>query len=243
MRDRNGWVCVSKRLVRLDQVLAKREFSVKEQCQVLGISRSGYYEKARRDGERHQAREEEALVLQEQSEAVLEQFIQHPSWGYQKMSRYILSRGCSWASERRVRRYYQELGLKGIAPRFRTTRPSRHPYGKYPYLLRDRFVRFPNEVWATDITYIKTPWGMMYYTAIIDWRSRKLLSWRVSDKMDASFCLDALHEAVMLYGAPAILNTDQGSQYQSQAWKDALIDFQIILVRKGRFFSHRNRIR
>ena len=150
------------------------------------------------------------------------------------MSRYLRDHGSAWASERRVRRYYQELGLKGIAPHFRTTRPSRHPYGKYPYLLRGRFVRFPNEVWATDITYVKTPWGMMYYTAIIDWRSRKLLSWRISDRMDASFFLDALHEAVMLYGAPAILNTDQGSQYQGKSWKDALDSYGIIPSMDGR---------
>ena len=111
------------------------------------------------------------------------------------------------------------LGLKGIAPHFRTTRPSRHPYGKYPYLLRDRFVRFPNEVWATDITYVKTPWGMKYYTAIIDWRSRKLLSWRISDSMDASFCLNALHEAVMLYGARPFSTPARPASLGKVRWK------------------------
>lgn len=201
---------------------------------MLGISRSSYYEKVKERESRSQAREEESVALREESDAVLEEYMGHPSWGYRKMSRHLLSQGHAWATERRVRRYYQDLGLKGIAPRFKTTRPSRHPYGKYPYLLKDRPVRFPNQVWATDITYIKTPWGMMYYTAVIDWRSRKLLSWRLSDRMDAGFCLDALHEAVMLHGVPAILNTDQGSQYQGKDWKEALDSYGISPSMDGR---------
>lgn len=154
--------------------------------------------------------------------AVLDAWSEHPAFGYRKMGYYLRGQGFDDATEKRVRLIYGRLGLHGASPRFKTTRPGKGKVGKHPYLLRDKKVMFVNQVWATDITYIRLPHGMVYLTAIIDWYSRKILSWRLSDSMGVDFCLEALMEAMDRYGVPAIFNTDCGSQYTSEDFTGTL---------------------
>lgn len=132
------------------------------------------------------------------------------------MSINLRRKGYIWATEFRIRKAYKVLGIRGQVPEFRTTRPALSKKNRYPYLLRNRTIRYANEAWATDITYIRLCGMMVYFTAIIDLYSRKILSWRLSESMDAGFCLDALQEAMDRYGIPAIVNTDQGRQYTSK---------------------------
>lgn len=158
----------------------------------------------------------------------------HSTYGYRKTS-YHLQRNekCAWATERVVRRFYRELLIHGERPLFKTTRSGKRPYGKFPYLLRNRLLRYCNEAWATDITYIKTPEGIVYFTAVIDLFSRKILSWRLSKTMDAGFCLDCVCEAVENYGIPAIFNTDCGSQYTSLEFIELLRSYDIQISMDG----------
>ncbi len=115
---------------------------------------------------------------------------------------------------KRVRRLMKELGLKALSPKKLTSIPKKeHPV--YPYLLKGKRIRYPNQVWATDITYLKLETGYVYLIAIMDMYSRIVLSWRISLSMDADFCIEALKDALRKYGMPAIFNTDQGSQFTS----------------------------
>ena len=120
-----------------------------------------------------------------------------------------------------------------MKPVFKTTRAGKAPYGKFPYLLRNKFISFSNQVMATDITYIKTSWGMMYFTAVIDLYSRKILSWRLSDSMKTDFCLECVKEAFEEYGVPAIFNTDCGSQYTSAAFVELLQSYNVEISMDG----------
>jgi putative transposase len=127
----------------------------------------------------------------------------------------------------------KQLGLVGMAPGPNTSKP--HPQHKiYPYLLREVDIIRPNQVWSTDITYIRLPRGFVYLVAIIDWYSRKVLSWRLSNTMDAGFCVDCLEEAIKTYGRPMIFNSDQGSQFTSDAFTEVLIQNGIAISMDGR---------
>jgi len=110
------------------------------------------------------------------AEIVMDAWVEYPTYGYRKMSFYLQRKKHPEATEKRVRRIYKMLGLQGLAPVFKTTRNSKRKEKKFPYLLRNRKISFVNEVWATDITYIKLPGGMVYFTAVIDLYSRKILS-------------------------------------------------------------------
>jgi putative transposase len=127
----------------------------------------------------------------------------------------------------------RRMGIAAIAPQPGTSRRHRgHPV--FPYLLRNRVITRPNDVWAMDITYIPMPRGFVYLAAVMDWASRRILSWRVSVTLDSAFCVDALEEAIARYGAPAIVNTDQGSQFTSGDFTRAVLDRQIQLSMDGR---------
>ena len=120
-----------------------------------------------------------------------------------------------------------------MAPGPHTSKP--HPQHKiYPYLLRGIEICRPNQVWSSDITYIRLPRGFVYLVAIIDWYSRKVLAWRLSNTMDASFCVDCLEEAIQSYGLPNIFNSDQGSQFTSEAFTGVLIQNRITISMDGR---------
>ena len=195
--------------------------SVSEQCRILGLPRSSYYKK-RSEVDEEKDRRGKDEEFSGRCDAVLAEWTENPTYGYQKMARHLQRKDNAWATEHCVRQIYAMLGIKGVTPTFKTTRTAKGGYRKYPYLLRGRKIRYANEVWATDITYIKLLGRTVYFTAIIDLRSRKILSWRLSESMDVSFCLDALVEAIAKYGVPAIFNTDCGSQYTSDAFTGVL---------------------
>jgi putative transposase len=161
-----------------------------------------------------------------------EEYTRHPFYGTRRMTHYL--RGCGHTVNRkRVQRLMQKLGLAGMAPGPNTSKA--HPQHKiYPYLLRGVDVVRPNQVWSTDITYIRLPRGFVYLVAIIDWYSRKVLSWRLSNTMDASFCVDSLEEAIQGHGRPEIFNTDQGSQFTSDSFTAVLLKNDIKISMDGR---------
>ncbi len=193
----------------------KHTLSIKEQCEILKIARSSYY--YWRDHHKEHERMKQELFDKDKAfaEIVMDEWVKYPTYGYLKMSRHLKREGHDDATEKRVRRLYRLLGIQGLAPMFKTTRNSKNKAGKFPYLLRDRKAQFVNEIWTTDITYIKLPGGMVYFTAVIDLFSRKILSWSLSNTMDTPFCVDVVLAAIERYGEPAIFNTDAGSQYTS----------------------------
>ncbi len=129
---------------------------------------------------------------------------------------------------KRVRWLMATMGLRAIYQKPRTTVP--HPaHRKYLYLLRDLVIDHPNQVWCSDITYIPMRKGFLYFVAIMDWSARKVLSWRLSNTMDAEFCIEALQEALIRYGAPEIFNTDQGSQFTTPRFTEVLEKRQICI--------------
>jgi len=207
--------------------------SILEQCRVLELARSTYYKQLTSAVERQQRKKEKRKIRKEHAETVLDVWLKHSMYGYKKMSRHLKRLGNDRAGEKMIRILYHELGIKGQKPVFRMTRPGKRPYGKFPYLLRNRTAQFVNEIWATDITYISTPDGMMYFTAVIDLYSRKILSWRLSDNMKADFCIECVREAVERYGIPAIFNTDCGSQYTGGEFIELLLSYKIRISMDG----------
>ncbi len=137
-----------------------------------------------------------------------------------------------------IRRLLREMGLVAVAPAPDTSR--RHPrHAVYPYLLRGLDITQPDQVWCADVTYIPMAHGFLYLVAIMDWRSRRVLSWQLSNTMDADFCVEALQEAIARYGCPSIFNTDQGSQFTSTVWIDELKahGMKISMAGKGRWMD------
>ena len=142
-------------------------------------------------------------------------------------------------NRKRVQRLMRQMGLQGMAPGPNTSRAHpQHPV--YPYLLRGLEITRPNQVWSTDITYIRLPHGFVYLVAVIDWYSRKVLSWRISNSMDASFCVDCLEEALRNYTQPEIFNSDQGSQFTSADLTGVLKreEIKISMDGRGRVFDN-----
>jgi putative transposase len=160
------------------------------------------------------------------------EYTRHPFYGSRKIRRYLNDLGYK-INRKRVQRLMRLLGLAGMAPGPNTSRP--HPQHKvYPYLLRGVNVIRPNQVWSTDITYIRLAHGFVYLVAVIDWYSRKVLSWRLSNTLDSEFCVDCLEQALQVYGTPEIFNTDQGCQFTSDAFTGALKARGIAISMDGR---------
>ena len=155
-----------------------------------------------------------------------------------RQDKHLGGRRYTRASEHRLR-LMRTMGLVAIYQRPRTTQP--HPEHRiYPYLLRDLAIDRPNRVWCADITYISMRRGFLYLVAVMDWASRKVLSWRVSNTMDVAFCVDALEEAMALFGRPEIFNTDQGSQFTSSTFTAVLsaADVRISMDGRGRWMDN-----
>ena len=152
--------------------------------------------------------------------------------GYRQLSRTLTAKGYS-AGKKRVRRLMRLMGVMAVYRRPRTSVPNKENK-RYPYLLRDVTVTRCNQVWSTDITYIPMKKGYLYLVAIMDWYSRKVLSWRLSATMDVDFCVSALEEAIRHYGCPEIFNTDQGSQFTSTTFTDILKAHGIAISMDGR---------
>jgi putative transposase len=160
------------------------------------------------------------------------EYTRHPFYGSRKMVVYLGILG-QLVNRKRVQRLMRILGLAGMAPGPNTSLP--HPQNKiYPYLLRGVNVTRPNQVWSTDITYIRLTRGFAYLAAVIDWYSRKVLAWRLSNTLDSGFCVDCLEQSLRAYGTPEIFNTDQGCQFTSDAFTGVLKAHEIALSMDGR---------
>ena len=161
-----------------------------------------------------------------------EQFLKTPTWGSRSMRNHLRRLGYR-VNRKRVQRLMRIMGLEPIYPKPRTSRP--HPDHKvYPYLLRDLTIDRPNHVWTADITYIPMRRGFMYLVAVMDWYSRKIVSFRVSNTLDSEFCTEALKQALRRYGKPEIFNTDQGSQFTSRGFVGVLESHGIHVSMDGR---------
>ena len=202
--------------------------SITKQCNLLQLSRSSWY---------YEALGESVLNL-ELMRLIDEQFLETPYYGARQMARHLRRLG-HWVNRKRVRRLMQKMGLMAIYQKPNTSKP--HPEHKiYPYLLRAVDIQEPNQVWCADVTYIPMRKGFLYLVAVMDWHSRKVLSWRLSNTLDADFCVAALKEALDTYGKPAIFNTDQGSQFTSLEFTQALKDagVKISMDSKGRWMDN-----
>ena len=196
------------------------------QCKLLKVNRSVVY--AHKNRVLKSVDKNENLLL----ELLDEEYTRHPFYGSRRMTKYLCGLGHK-VNRKRVQRLMQTLGLVGMAPGPNTSKA--HPQHKiYPYLLRGVDIIRPNQVWSTDITYIRLPHGFVYLVVIIDWYSRKVLSWRLSNTMDAGFCVDCLEDAIRVYGTPEIFNSDQGSQFTSDVFTGILIENDIKISMDGR---------
>lgn len=207
---------------------ANRNLSVVRQCRLLKVSRSGWYYKPK----------EESPFNLSLMRVIDEQFLATPYYGSRQMMRHLRRVGYR-VSRKRVRRLMRLMGLQAIYQTPKTSLP--HPQHKvYPYLLKDLAITHPNQAWCSDITYIPVKRGFLYLVAIMDWYSRKVLSWRISNTLDTEFCIQALKEAISLYGIPDIFNTDQGSQYTSLSFTNVLKDhgIKISMDGKGRWMDN-----
>jgi putative transposase len=198
------------------------QLSIARQCELVSISRSGFY---------YRPTGETSLNL-ELMRLIDAQFLEAPWYGSRQMMRHLRREGYT-VGRKRVRRLMAKMGLVPIYQRPRTTVP--HPEHRvYPYLLREMTIDRPNQVWCADLTYIPMRRGFLYLVAVMDWTSRKVLAWRVSNTMDVEFCLEALEEALTRFGKPDIFNTDQGSQFTSPRFTSVLQDAGIRISMDGR---------
>jgi putative transposase len=198
------------------------KLSVLRQCRLLKLNRSTYYYKKK------PVKPEDLELMR----IIDEQYLKTPSWGSRSMRNHLRRLGYK-INRKRVQRLMRLMGLEAIYPKPKTSRP--HPAHKvYPYLLRNKVVERPNQVWAADITYIPMSRGFMYLVAVMDWHSRKVLSWRVSNTLDTDFCTEAVEEALGRYGAPEIFNTDQGAQFTSNEFTGLLKSHKVQISMDGR---------
>lgn len=202
--------------------------SVGKQCTLLSISRSSFYYKPKGETGMN-------LTLMR---LIDRQFLETPFFGVRQMTWHLKNEGHP-VNEKRIRRLMRLMGLMPIYQKPNTSKPAKG-HKIYPYLLRGLRVDRPNQVWAADITYLPMRRGFLYLVAIIDWFTRKVLAWRISNTLEADFCIEALNEAVHKFSAPEIMNTDQGSQFTSFAWTDRLrrMDIRISMDGKGRFLDN-----
>jgi putative transposase len=211
---------------RLDWIDEKDDLPVTRQCELAQLPRATLY--------RQKAKAvlppcEEELEL---CRLIDEEYTNRPFYGSRRMVVFLRNAGYV-VNRKRVQRLMRMMGLVGMAPGPKTT--VKHPGHKiYPYLLRGVAVTKPNQVWSTDVTYIRLARGFAYLVAIIDWYSRKVLTWRISNSMDASFCVDCLEEALVQYGKPEVFNSDQGSQFTSSAFTGVLKREGIAISMDGR---------
>ena len=198
------------------------------QCELLGLSRSSlYYQSV--------GPSDEALAILRLMD---EQYLKTPFYGSRRMVAYLAHHGYQ-VNRKRVQRLMRELGLHAVYPKPKLSK--RHPEHKvYPYLLRDVEIASVNQVWSTDITYLPVLKGHFYLVAVMDWFSRKVLSWQVSNTMDGTFCVNVLEEALLHYQKPMIFNSDQGAQFTATAFTQTLrrADVEISMDGRGRCYDN-----
>ena len=198
------------------------QISIRRQCTLLGVARSGVYRPPR------PANDNDVTLMRR----IDELFTAWPFLGSRRLATLLRAEGHA-INRKRVQRLMRKMGIAALGPKPRTTVPA--PGHKiYPYLLRELAIERPNQVWAADITYIPIGRGFLYLVAIMDWASRAVLSWRLSNTMEASFCVSALEEALARFGRPEIFNTDQGSQFTSTAFTGTLATAGVRISMDGR---------
>ena len=196
--------------------------SIRRQCALLGVARSGVYRTPR-------PADDTELALMRRLDAL---FLAWPFLGSRRMTAMLRAEGHR-INRKRVQRLMRCMGIAALGPKPRTTRPA--PGHKvFPYLLRDLTITRVNQVWAADITYIPVGRGFLYLVAVIDWASRAVLAWRLSNTMDTASCVSALEEALARFGRPEIFNTDQGSQFTSAAFTGVLAAAGVRISMDGR---------
>lgn len=212
MSARRGWIEVSA------------EMSLKRQSELLQVNRSSVYYTSV-----HATIPDDDEVLRQ---LIDKAYSLYPFYGTRRMTIHLREQGYL-INRKRVQRLMREMGLRGMAPGPDTSKP--HPEHKtYPYLLRGVEINTPNHVWGTDITYIRLAKGFVYLVVIMDWYSRRVLSWRISNTMDSQFCVECLEDALKNYDNPLIFNSDQGSQFTSHAFTDTLKCEGIAISMDGR---------
>lgn len=218
-------------MMRQDWIDMNDDLATIRQCALAGVSRATIYAH-----QKPKADNDDDLLL---CRLIDEEYTRHPFYGTRRMVVMISAKVGYRVNRKRIQRLMRQMGLQGMAPGPNTSRA--HPQNPvYPYLLRGLEITRPNQVWSTDITYIRLTNGFVYLVAVIDWYSRKVLSWRISNSMDASFCVECLEEALRGYGKPDIFNSDQGSQFTSLAFTGVLQreDITISMDGRGRAFDN-----
>ena len=196
-------------------------YSLRRQCRLAGVPRSCIYYAAAPESS-------ENLLLMR---LIDEQYMRHPEFGYPRMTDWLKDEGYE-VNRKRVARLMHRMGLQAITPGPHTSKPA-PGHTIYPYLLRNVEVERVNQVWSTDITYIPMRHGFMYLTAVMEWYSRYVLAWELSNTLESQFCVSALNRA-LTQGTPEIFNTDQGSQFTSEAFTGVLLDKEIAISMDGR---------
>jgi len=202
--------------------------SIRRQCDLIGLNRSTFYWQPVGESPLNLALM--ALIDKEYTRA--------PFYGYRKMTARLNKQPGYQVNHKRVARLMAKMGLQAIYPGPKTT--VSHPqHKKYPYLLRGLEINHPNQVWAADITYVPMPHGFMYLVAIMDWFSRFVLAWQLSNTLDGAFCVEALRQA-LLHGQPEIFNTDQGVQFTAYDFTNELqsANIRISMDGRGRVFDN-----
>lgn len=206
----------------------KEPLPVTRQCELLGLPRSTFYHVP----DPVSAEELELMTLLDRCH------LKYPFYGNRRIRDWLEDQGHR-VNRKRVRRLMRTMGLVALYPK-RNLSLVNQAHKVYPYLLRNLAITRPNQVWAADVTYVPMARGFVYLVAIMDWYSRRVLSWRVSNTMDTAFCVEALNEAMENHGPPEIFNTDQGSQFTSEVFTGMLKDhdIQISMDGKGRWVDN-----
>jgi putative transposase len=206
--------------------------SIARQCELINLSRASYYRAIDMDIAKETPENLELMRL------IDEEYMRHPFYGSRKIRSYFCRQG-RIISRKRIQRLMRIMGLMSVAPKPYTSKRNKE-HKVYPYLLRDLIIDTPNQVWCTDITYIRMQGGFVYLVAIMDWYSRKVLSWEISNTMEDSFCISALDRAIRFNGIPEIFNTDQGTQFTSTDFINILKqnDIKISMDGKGRWVDN-----
>lgn len=198
--------------------------SIRRQCALIGLNRSSWYDRSATAGE-----SPENLALMQRIDAI---YTAYPFYGSRKIVA-ALNREGRPVNRKRIQRLMRLMGIQSVAPKPNTSQA--HPQHKvYPYLLCGLPIVRPRQVYSMDITYVRVGRGFAYLTAVVDWYSRKVLAWRLSNTMDTEFCVAALRDALETYGPPEIFNTDQGSQFTSDPFTRVLKDYQVRISMDGK---------
>lgn len=195
---------------------------INRQCQILKLNRSSFYYRGREVSDSE-------LALMRQIDEI---HTKRPYYGSRRIRDWFEDQGIS-VNRKRIQRLMRLMGIQALYPKKKTSRPGKG-HKVYPYLLRGLDINRSNQVWAADITYIPMAKGFLYLVAIMDWHSRKVLSWRLSNTMDDYFCVEALNEALQCYGKPEIFNTDQGAQFTSESFTGLLKEHDIAISMDGK---------